>query len=84
MRSSTSIWPMAAAHVVITFLVLAPLSAAAQGTPAQRAACEGDAHRLCERYVPDEARIRSCLIQYRRYLSPACRAAMEAGRRGRR
>ena len=57
---------------------------AQQWSPEQRAACEPDAMRLCQQYVPDLARTRACMIQYRRYLSPRCRAVIEGGRRGRR
>jgi hypothetical protein len=57
---------------------------AQQWSPEQRAACEPDAMRLCQQYVPDVGRTRACMIQYRRYLSPRCRAVIEGGRRGRR
>ena len=56
-------------------------AAAQQWTPEQRAACEPDAMRLCNQYVPDVQRVSACMSHYRRYLSPACRAA--ASRRGR-
>jgi hypothetical protein len=59
---------------------LLPLSVAAQGTPEQRAACEGDARRLCGQYIPDVNRITSCMVQMRRHLSPACRATMGTGK----
>ena len=56
-------------------LMFASLPAAAQQwTPKQRAACEPDAMRLCNQYVPDVQRVSSCMSAYRRYLSPACRA----------
>ena len=60
-------------------LMLAPLPAGAQGTPEQRAACEGDALRLCQQFVPDVARIQACMSQNRRYLSPRCRAVFDGG-----
>ena len=67
-------------------LAFAPSPAVAQQwSPEQRAACEPDAMRLCQQYVPDIGRVRACMIHYRRYLSPACRAVFDAGkRRGRR
>src|SRR5207247_534782 len=49
-------------------------AAAQQWTPQQRAACEPDAMRLCQQYISDIGRVRSCMSHYRRYLSPACRA----------
>jgi type II secretory pathway component PulL len=58
-------------------LVLMSSAASAQGTPAQRAACEGDAQRLCSQFIPDVDRITACLGQQRRYLSAACRAMFE-------
>lgn len=60
-------------------------AAAQQWTPEQRAACEPDAMRLCNQYVPDVQRVSACMSHYRRYLSPACRAAFGGGaRKGRR
>jgi hypothetical protein len=60
--------------------VTAPAPALAQQwTEAQRRACEDDAMRLCGAYVPDVQRITACMQQYRRYLSPRCRA--QFGRR---
>ncbi len=57
--------------------------AAAQGTPEQRAACENDALRLCQEFVPDVQRITACMSQKRRYLSPQCRVYFVGRRRGR-
>ena len=54
-------------------------SAAQQWTPQQRAACEPDAIRLCQQYISDIGRVRSCMSHYRRYLSPACRAVFDGG-----
>src|SRR5262249_37804936 len=67
---------MAAAGCLLFGLALAAPSApaVAQGTPAQRAACEQDAYRLCSQYIPDERRTGNCLRRNRINLSPACRA----------
>jgi len=54
-------------------------AAAQQWTPKQRAACEPDAMRLCNQYVPDVQRVSACMSHYRRYLSPACRAVFQGG-----
>jgi type II secretory pathway component PulL len=62
-------------------LMLAPSPGAAQGTPEQRAACEGDAMRLCGDFVPDAQRITACMAQKRRLLSPRCRAVFDGGAR---
>jgi hypothetical protein len=70
---------MAAAGCLVLGLALAAGSpatpAAAQGTAAQRAACERDAQRLCFDAMPDERRTESCLRRNRASLSPGCRAA---------
>ena len=50
-----------------------------KGTPEQRAACQGDAQRLCGQYVPDVDRITACMSAKRRYLSPGCRAVFSGG-----
>lgn len=54
--------------------LLSAASALAQGTPAQRAACEGDAYRLCEAQVPDAVAVEKCLRANAGSLSSACRA----------
>jgi hypothetical protein len=74
--------PAALLGLALTFASSPAL--AQQWSPEQRAACEPDAMRLCQQYVPDVGRTRACMIQYRRYLSPRCRAVIEGGRRGRR
>jgi hypothetical protein len=68
--------------VLVLTLTLGSLPAAAQQwTPQQRAACEPDAMRLCNQYVPDVQRVSACMSHYRRYLSPACRAVFYGGQR---
>ena len=64
-------------------VLLVPQVAAAQGTADQRRACESDAFRLCPDAIPDERRIRSCLMRKSRNLSRDCRAVM-GSRRSRR
>lgn len=56
--------------------------AQAQPTPAQRQACEQDAFRLCQDAIPDEQRVRQCLVRNMRRLNPTCRSAFHR-RRGR-
>lgn len=70
---------LAALAGLALWLGLAP--AAAQGTPEQRAACEGDAMRLCSEFVPDVQRVTACMSQKRRYLSPRCRVYFGGKRR---
>jgi hypothetical protein len=67
--------------MLIGLALMAPLAAApagAQGSPEQRAACEGDAMRLCGQFVPDVARITACMHSKRRHLSPRCRAVFKS------
>src|SRR5262249_17079266 len=53
--------------------------AAQEWTPRQRAACEPDAIRLCQQYISDIGRVRSCRSPCPRHLSPACRAVFDGG-----
>ena len=48
-----------------------------QGTPKQRDACTGDAFRLCQKYIPDPARVEICLRQNMAKLSEACRLVFD-------
>ena len=48
-----------------------------QGTAEQRAACAGDAFRLCTGDIPDAKRVEACLRRSQAGLSPACRAVFE-------
>jgi len=57
-----------------------PQQPAQQWTQEQRQACEPDAMRLCQQYVPDVQRVSACMMHYRRYLSAACRAVFDRGR----
>jgi hypothetical protein len=75
--------PAALLGLALTFAP-SPAAAQQQWSPEQRAACEPDAMRLCQQYIPDVGRVRQCMAHYRRYLSPACRAVFEGGARRRR
>jgi hypothetical protein len=55
--------------------------AEAQPTPAQRQACEQDAFRLCSDAIPDEQRVRQCLVRNMRRLNATCRSAFHRKRR---
>jgi hypothetical protein len=56
------------------------MPAEAQPTPAQRQACEQDAYRLCQDAIPDEQRVRQCLVRNMRRLNPTCRSAFNRKR----
>ena len=69
-----------ASAFVLTVLSLSPVPASAY-TADQQQACQDDAYRLCERLIPDERRVRNCLVANMRRLSPACRRVFRRGRR---
>jgi hypothetical protein len=52
--------------------------AGAQGVDV-RQACTPDAMRLCSEFIPDEAKITTCMMAKRALLSPECRLAMAGG-----
>ena len=64
--------------LALAFFAAAP--AEAQPTPAQRQACEQDAYRLCQDAIPDEQRVRQCLVRNMRRMNPACRSAFHRKR----
>ncbi|WP_457797821.1 hypothetical protein [Methylocystis sp. S23] len=59
---------------LLALFVAAP--AMAQGTVAQREACEDDAKRLCQAQIPDVVAIESCLKAAVASLTDDCRAEM--------
>jgi hypothetical protein len=48
-----------------------------EGTPEDRAACEGDVRRFCQHAIPDNMRVLACLQQNRPRISVACRRVLE-------
>ena len=54
-------------------------SAVAQGTVAQREACEGDAFKFCSEFIPFVAQIENCLFRNMKKLTPACQFQMRGG-----
>lgn len=73
---------MAKLVLIASAFLLFALPAGAQPNPQQRAACEQDAYRLCSDAIPDEARVRQCLVRNMRRLNPVCRSAFQRGKRG--
>jgi hypothetical protein len=47
-----------------------------KATAEQRAACMGDAMKLCASYGPDEFRVATCLLSKKSQLSPPCLAVV--------
>ena len=64
---------------VISFCAPAPSSYAY--TQQEQAACQDDAFRLCGQFVPDEQRVRACMVRNMSRLSPACRRMFQRGKR---
>ena len=66
--------------VIATLSLIATAAPAlAEGTAAQRAACTGDAFRLCASEIPNVAGITACLHRERASLSAGCRTVVDAG-----
>jgi hypothetical protein len=65
---------------VVTVAAL-PRPAAAY-TASDQAACQDDAFRVCSHAIPDERRVKACLISNMRRLSPQCRRVFQRSRRG--
>ena len=72
---------LSAGAAALLALALATAPAGAQGSPEQRAACEGDAMRLCQQYIPDVNQITACMSRHRGQLSPACRRYFGGGKK---
>jgi hypothetical protein len=63
--------------VAVASVLCAPHAGiAAEGTEAQRKACEPDAMRLCKDAVPDHEKIKACLQANLDRLSADCRAVL--------
>jgi hypothetical protein len=45
----------------------------------ERQACEQDAFRLCNHAIPDQDRVKACLIANMSKLTPACRRMFRRG-----
>ena len=66
--------------LIVLALAFLGTPADAQPTPEQRQACEQDAYRFCQEAIPDEQRVRQCLVRNMRRLTPACRSAFHRKR----
>jgi hypothetical protein len=57
------------------------MGAANAQSSAARAACQADAQKHCASAIPDQTKVRACLVQNKAKLSQACQQAItEAGR----
>lgn len=73
---------MKLSSMIVTVSLTAASPALAEGTAAQRAACTGDAFRLCLSEIPNVAGVTACLRRERANISSACRTVMDAGNSG--
>ena len=58
--------------LVFVLSVIGLSTPASAYTQDQQMACQDDAFRLCGTAIPDESRVRACLVANVRQLSPAC------------
>jgi hypothetical protein len=56
---------------------------ASAATAEEQAACQDDAFKFCNEVIPDEEKVKACLIHNMRRLTPACRAMFSRGGRRR-
>ena len=78
-RSHRTIIAFAALFGLALIASLVPEPAAAQWSAAQRAACEGDAMRLCSQAMTDPQRLNACMQSNASRVSSRCRTAMGMG-----
>jgi hypothetical protein len=60
-------------------LLTLPEPAGAQWSAAQKAACQGDAMRLCSQSMADPGQLSACMSRNAGKVSAGCRAAMGGG-----
>ncbi len=58
------------------FPLLIPLPGMDQGTPQERAACQGDVQKYCETALPDTMRVANCLQTNRSRISKSCQQVL--------
>jgi hypothetical protein len=66
----------ASAQQALPFPMLIPLPGMDQGTPEERAACQGDVQKYCERALPDVMQVANCLQANRTRISRACQQVL--------
>jgi len=54
---------------------------AVAATPEEQQACQDDAFKFCESAIPDEDKVKACLLANRRKLTSACRRVLSGDRR---
>lgn len=66
---------------VLTVIVFVTPAPAQNYTQEEQMSCQDDAFRLCGHAIPDEERVKACLISNMSRLSPACRRMFQRARR---
>jgi hypothetical protein len=78
--------PLAGAGLLLALSLMWVLPAAAQRSDdagmQNQNACQGDAQRLCNEFIPDRNKVASCLFKNKRQLSQACRTVISGGKEG--
>jgi hypothetical protein len=87
MKNAGLIFPMkslAAIGLLVGSLALWASPAAAQRSDEMKGGgghpCAGDAQRICSEFIPDRAKVASCLFKNKAQLSGACRAEIGGGK----
>jgi hypothetical protein len=65
--------------IVLAGIALAAPASVQAYTDEERQACEQDAFRLCNQFIPDQDRVKACLVANMSKLSPACRRMFRRG-----
>ena len=76
LRHALGLTALSAALLLAVVVATSGVAAAQGHSRADEEACTPDVYRLCNDYVPNQARIVSCLRAKRGQLSPRCRAVM--------
>lgn len=72
--------------IALAFLlsIAAFAGSASAATAEEQQACQDDAFKFCNDAIPDEEKVKACLIHNMRKLTPACRSMFGRGGRSRR
>ena len=82
MKNAGSYWKATlAAGLVLTLGTFASPVTAQRADEMRNAQnpCVGDAQRICNEFIPDRAKVASCLFKNKSQLAPACRAQLGGG-----
>jgi len=76
--------PLLAAGAIGLAILATPASAQRaddmrQGQGGSGNPCVGDAQKICNEFIPDRAKVASCLFKNKAKLTPACRAELGGG-----